>query len=104
MSPLTKTLAALAAVIALSSSADAQGVVTQKNVSLAMAQSIAQAALEKCQSMGFKVSVAVVDRAGLQVVHAARRRRRPAHAGRRRPQGLHGAHLSARRRPISPSA
>ena len=33
-----------------------------------MAQSIAQAALEKCQSLGFKVSVAVVDRAGLQVV------------------------------------
>jgi len=68
MSPLTKMLAALAAVIALSSSADAQGVVTQKNVSLALAQSIAQAALEKCQSLGFKVSVAVVDRAGLQVV------------------------------------
>jgi len=68
MSPLTKTLAALAAVFALSSSADAQGVVTQKNISLALAQSIAQAALEKCQSLGFKVSVAVVDRAGLQVV------------------------------------
>jgi uncharacterized protein GlcG (DUF336 family) len=68
MSPLTKTLAALAAVTALSSSAGAQGVVTQKNISLALAQSIAQAALEKCQSLGFKVSVAVVDRAGLQVV------------------------------------
>jgi uncharacterized protein GlcG (DUF336 family) len=68
MSPLIKTLAASAAVIALSSSADAQGVVTQKNISLALAQSIAQAALEKCQSLGFKVSAAVVDRAGLPLV------------------------------------
>ena len=68
MSPLTKTLAALAAAIALSSSAGAQGVVAEKNISLALAQSIAQAALEKCQSLGFKVSVAVLDRAGMQVV------------------------------------
>lgn len=68
MSPLAKTLAASAAVIVLSSSAYAQGVVTQKNVSLALAQSIAQAALEKCQSLGFKVSAVVVDRAGLPLV------------------------------------
>jgi uncharacterized protein GlcG (DUF336 family) len=35
---------------------------------LAMAQTIANAAMEKCKEMGFKVSVAVVDRAGLQIV------------------------------------
>ena len=68
MPPIVKTLAALAAVAALSSPAHAQGVVTQKNISLALAQSIAQAALEKCQSLGFKVSAAVVDRAGLTLV------------------------------------
>ena len=35
---------------------------------LAMAQTIAQAALTQCESMGFKVSVAVVDRGGLTIV------------------------------------
>ena len=33
-----------------------------------MAQTIAQAALTQCESMGFKVSVAVVDRGGLTIV------------------------------------
>jgi uncharacterized protein GlcG (DUF336 family) len=55
------------AVAALASQAHAQ-VLTQKNVSQAMAQTIANAALAQCQSMGFKVSVAVLDRDGLQVV------------------------------------
>jgi uncharacterized protein GlcG (DUF336 family) len=63
-----KLLAALA-VAALASQADAQqGVLTQKNISEAMAQTIASAALAQCQSMGFKVSVVVLDRAGLQIV------------------------------------
>ena len=68
MTPLAKILTAAAASVVLSSSAHAQGVVTQKNISLALAQSIAQAALEKCQSLGFKVSAVVVDRAGLPLV------------------------------------
>jgi uncharacterized protein GlcG (DUF336 family) len=33
-----------------------------------MAQTIAQAALAQCEGMGFKVSVAVVDRGGLTIV------------------------------------
>jgi len=33
-----------------------------------MAQTIAQAALAQCESMGFKVSAAVVDRGGLTIV------------------------------------
>jgi uncharacterized protein GlcG (DUF336 family) len=37
-------------------------------VSLWLAQSIANAALEKCQSMGYKVSVTVLDRDGLAFV------------------------------------
>jgi hypothetical protein len=40
----------------LSSSAGAQGLVTEKNIPLAMAQTIANAALAQCYSMGFKVS------------------------------------------------
>lgn len=63
-----KTFCGLAIATALSSTVFAQGVVTQKNVSLAMAQTIAQAALTQCESMGFKVSVAVVDRGGLTIV------------------------------------
>ena len=42
--------------------------VTQKNISLAMAQTIANGAMDKCKEMGYRVSVAVVDREGLPVV------------------------------------
>jgi len=65
---LFKTFAGLALTTALSSTVFAQGLVTQKNISLAMAQTIAQAALAQCESMGFKVSVAVVDRSGMTIV------------------------------------
>ena len=68
MSPISKGLASVAVAAVLSSPAGAQGLVTQKNVSLAMAQTIANAALAQCQSMGFKVSVTVVDRDGLTIV------------------------------------
>ena len=68
MSLSLKTFAGLTIATALSSTVFAQGLVTQKNVSLAMAQTIAQAALAQCESMGFKVSVAVVDRSGQTIV------------------------------------
>jgi len=68
MSPMSKGFACLAFAAALSSQVQAQGVVTQKNVSLGLAQAIANAAMEKCTSMGFKVSVTVIDRDGLAVV------------------------------------
>ena len=67
MSRISTNLACLAIAAMLSSSAAAQ-LVTQKNISLAMAQSIASAALAQCESMGYKVSVAVVDRGGLTIV------------------------------------
>jgi len=68
MSPKLKTFAAFVATVALSSSAITQGLVTQKNLSLDLAEAVANAALAQCQSMGFKVSVTVVDRAGLPIV------------------------------------
>ena len=68
MPSVVKSLAGFAAVIALSSSAHAQGVVTQKNISLPLAQTMANAALEKCHSMGYKVSVSVLDRGGITLV------------------------------------
>ncbi len=67
MSSLSKVFASLAVAAALSSPASAQ-VLTQKNVSLAMAQTIANAAYAQCQSMGFKVAVAVIDRGGQTIV------------------------------------
>ncbi|HJT88414.1 MAG TPA: heme-binding protein, partial [Bryobacteraceae bacterium] len=56
-------LAALAA-----GPAAAQGVVMQKNLSLVMAKTIAEAALAACHDKGFHTSVAVVDRAGQVLV------------------------------------
>ena len=68
MSRILRTLACSVVAAVLSSPAGAQGVLTQKTVSLGLAQTIAQAALEQCQSMGFKVAVAVVDRGGQMIV------------------------------------
>jgi len=60
--------AAIAIGAALSSSAHAQGLATEKNITLAMAEVIANGAIDKCKQMGFKISVTVVDRAGLAIV------------------------------------
>ncbi|HEY7230690.1 MAG TPA: heme-binding protein [Pseudolabrys sp.] len=68
MSLTWKAFASLAVTVALSSTVSAEGLVTQKNIPLAMAQTIAQTALAQCESMGFKISVVVVDRSGLPIV------------------------------------
>jgi uncharacterized protein GlcG (DUF336 family) len=65
---MSKGFAVLAVAVSLSSPALAQGVLTQKNLSLNLAQTIANAALARCQSMGFKVAVSVVDRGGMVLV------------------------------------
>ena len=46
----------------------AQGLVTQKNLSLAIARTIADGALEECKKQGFNTAVAVLDRAGQLLV------------------------------------
>ena len=48
--------------------ANAQGLVMQRNLSLAMAKTIAEAALAACQAKGYHTAVAVVDRAGQVMV------------------------------------
>ena len=59
----------LVAVLAvLPTVASAQGLVTQKALSLGLARTIAEAALTECKSKGFATSVAVVDRAGQVLV------------------------------------
>ena len=56
------------AVILSGRAAASQGLVTQRNLSLAMAKTIAEAALAECKSKGFNTAVAVVDRAGQVMV------------------------------------
>jgi uncharacterized protein GlcG (DUF336 family) len=68
MSSNSKAFASFVITALLASPASAQGLVNQKNIPLAMAQSIANAALAQCESMGYRVSVTVVDRAGLPIV------------------------------------
>jgi uncharacterized protein GlcG (DUF336 family) len=68
MSPISKALTSFAVAAFLSSPVGAQGLVAQKNIPLAMALTIANAALAHCESMGFKVAVTVVDRGGLAIV------------------------------------
>jgi uncharacterized protein GlcG (DUF336 family) len=67
MAPKMKFLGALAAAAVLSSSAQAQ-LANEKNLTLAMAQAIANGAMESCKAMGFKISVVVLDRDGMQLV------------------------------------
>ena len=60
---------AVAALLELSGvHAHAQGVITQRNVSLGMARTIAEAALAACASKGYHTSVAVLDRAAQVLV------------------------------------
>jgi uncharacterized protein GlcG (DUF336 family) len=68
MSPISKGLASVAVIAVLSSPAGAQGIVTQKNITLELAQTIANAAIAQCRTMGYKISVTVVDREGLPLV------------------------------------
>lgn len=50
------------------SPANDKGIVMQKNLSLDLAKTIAEAALGECRAKGFHTSVAVVDRAGQVLV------------------------------------
>ncbi len=68
MSPICKGLASFAVAAVLSSPVGAQGIVLQKNITLALAQTIANAAIAQCRSIGYKISVTVVDREGLPIV------------------------------------
>jgi uncharacterized protein GlcG (DUF336 family) len=63
-----KFAAGIAVAAVLSSSAYAQGLITERDLSLAMAQAIANGAMDKCKEMGFKVSVVVVDRDAVPIV------------------------------------
>jgi uncharacterized protein GlcG (DUF336 family) len=57
-------VAILGTAFASPSASYAQGVVTQRLLSLAVARTIAEAAFEECSSRGFRTAVVVVDRSG----------------------------------------
>jgi uncharacterized protein GlcG (DUF336 family) len=68
MSKSLRVFAGIGMVALVSGTATAQGLVVQKNLSLAMAKTIAEAALAECQGKGYHTAVAVVDRAGQVLV------------------------------------
>ncbi len=68
MSQMLKVLVGIGVTLLLPGRATAQGVVTERNVSLAMAKTIAEATLAECKSKGFSTAAAVVDRAGQVLV------------------------------------
>jgi uncharacterized protein GlcG (DUF336 family) len=54
--------------LCIGAAASAQEVVTQRNLSLGLAKTIAEAALAECKAKGYHTTVAVVDRAGQLLV------------------------------------
>jgi uncharacterized protein GlcG (DUF336 family) len=68
MRSLKTAFAVGAAIMMFGGAARPQGLVTQRNLSLAMAKAIAEGALAECKSKGFNTAVAVVDRAGQVMV------------------------------------
>lgn len=68
MSYALKTLLGITITTIISGQAAGQGLVTQRNLSLPMAKTIAEAALAACKAKGYNTAVAVVDRAGQVLV------------------------------------
>jgi uncharacterized protein GlcG (DUF336 family) len=68
MSLTAKASVGIAGVLLATSPLLAQGLVTQRNLSLALAKTIAEATLAECKSKGFNTAAAVVDRAGQVLV------------------------------------
>jgi len=68
MSLAMKAPAGIVCLLFVSASVHAQGLVTQRNLSLALAKTIAEATLAECKSKGFNTAAAVVDRAGQVLV------------------------------------
>jgi uncharacterized protein GlcG (DUF336 family) len=63
-----KVMAVIGITMFLSGRATGQGVVMQRNLSLAMAKAIAEGTIAECKSKGYNTAAAVVDRAGQVMV------------------------------------
>jgi uncharacterized protein GlcG (DUF336 family) len=64
----TRVIVLVGVAAIVSGSARAQGVVMQRNLSLSMAKTIAEATIAECKSKGYNTAAAVVDRAGQVMV------------------------------------
>jgi len=64
----TRSGAALTLIVLAATIVAAQGVVTQRNLSLGLARTIAEATIGECKAKGFSTAAAVVDRAGQVLV------------------------------------
>jgi uncharacterized protein GlcG (DUF336 family) len=68
MPSTTKGVLGIAAILLACAPVRPQGIVMQRNVSLGMAKTMAEAALAACKEKGYHTAVAVVDRAGQVLV------------------------------------
>ncbi len=68
MSSALKFLLLSVAAVIVCGSAKAQGLVTQRNLSLGMAKTIAEATIGECREKGFHTAAVVVDRSGQVIV------------------------------------
>jgi uncharacterized protein GlcG (DUF336 family) len=68
MSSMLKALLGIGVAVFMSSTATGQGLVTQRNLSLPLAKTIAEATLAACKAKGYNTAAAVVDRAGQVLV------------------------------------
>ena len=68
MSYTLKALVGIGVALILSGRMNGQGLVTQRNLSLGMAKTIAEETLGQCKSKGFNTAAVVVDRAGQVLV------------------------------------
>jgi uncharacterized protein GlcG (DUF336 family) len=68
MAFMSRSFVVISAVVLMSNSITAQGVVMQKTLSLGMAKAIAEGTIAACKAKGFNTSTAVVDRAGQVMV------------------------------------
>ena len=68
MSYALKALVVTSVALFISSPVNGQGLVTQRNLSLGMAKTIAEGTLAECKSKGFNTAAVVVDRAGQVLV------------------------------------
>ena len=63
-------LAAVAAASFMPSAAGAQAIITERNLSLAAARTMAETAVATCRKNGFRIAVTIVDRSGkIQLFH-----------------------------------
>ena len=64
VSRIVKVVIGIALLAMIAGRVNAQGLVTERNLSMGMAKTIAEAAQAECRAKGYHTTVAVVDRAG----------------------------------------